>query len=218
MRKYKCPIHKSNEGFYDENGKWICWKCYEENEYYNPKGKVVDSYSKDKYLLRVVDKQDHVEVEVWHIEKQEKVTYYSYRDLSSAMRKFRELFNRLKNKQLNNESEVACARLSRILNQVLSNTRTLENMPLEHCAVVKYKLRNVILTRCILYECELDNCELYDCCVIECNVHMNNRVREPFSGSYDAVDEWLAETILDMPWYGGLPDYVIEDVWGIIVE
>jgi len=28
MSKYKCNIHKSNEGFINEEGKWVCWYCY----------------------------------------------------------------------------------------------------------------------------------------------------------------------------------------------
>jgi len=28
MNSYKCIKHKSNEGFTDEEGKWVCWYCY----------------------------------------------------------------------------------------------------------------------------------------------------------------------------------------------
>jgi len=27
---YKCSLHKSNEGFINEAGEWICWFCYNE--------------------------------------------------------------------------------------------------------------------------------------------------------------------------------------------
>jgi len=26
--KYKCELHKSNEGYIDDNGKWQCWYCH----------------------------------------------------------------------------------------------------------------------------------------------------------------------------------------------
>jgi len=26
---YKCTKHKSNEGFIDNTGKWVCWLCYD---------------------------------------------------------------------------------------------------------------------------------------------------------------------------------------------
>jgi len=36
MSEYKCETHKSNEGFIDEDNKWICWHCvtsYKEIDY-----------------------------------------------------------------------------------------------------------------------------------------------------------------------------------------
>jgi len=88
--KYRCEKHKTNEGFYDSEGKWHCWKCYKENEFFNPPGDIIDTYTKGDFQIRVLATDPHTTcVEVWNVEKKKliKRNFYSY--LSTAMRAFR---------------------------------------------------------------------------------------------------------------------------------
>jgi len=94
--KYRCEKHKTNEGFYDSEGKWHCWKCYKENEFFNPPGDIIDTYTKGDYQIRVLATDPHTTcVEVWDVEKKKliKRNFYSY--LSTAMRAFRRERNHL---------------------------------------------------------------------------------------------------------------------------
>lgn len=89
--KYKCTIHNSNEGYYDEEGKWHCWKCTTENKYYYPEGKVIDSFNipEKNIEIRLVCIGDHsIKLEVWDTKDPKLVTYRDHPYLSTALRDF----------------------------------------------------------------------------------------------------------------------------------
>jgi len=89
MHKYKCEIHKSNEGFYDGD-KWVCWVCLDYDRFLNPRGRVIDSIKKGDFLLRLVDGSKFGElIRVVIFNKNKKIVGNErFRDLSVAERRF----------------------------------------------------------------------------------------------------------------------------------
>jgi len=98
-RKYKCIKHKSNDGFYDSEGKWHCWFCYFENVYFNPNGIVMKELEVKKYLLRIVDysedNEKSMQVQVFDKTDKTLVHVYDCRDLSVAIRHFDDIIQRI---------------------------------------------------------------------------------------------------------------------------
>ena len=139
--EYKCSKHKSNEGFYDSNGNWICWKCYYENEFLNPKGKVLDSFKHENYLVRLIDTGKEVRVEIWDTKDKTRISQIEYRYLSVAMREFK-----------------------RFIQDILSNPiRTspkilVRDLEFANSILINLKLVNCTLKNCILINCETVNC------------------------------------------------------------
>jgi hypothetical protein len=58
-KEYYCSKHKSSDGFIDPDGKWICWLCYKEDLFYNPRGEIVMKKEIGRYILRAVSIQGH---------------------------------------------------------------------------------------------------------------------------------------------------------------
>jgi len=140
--KYKCPKHKSNEGFYDSKGNWICWKCYYENEFLNPKGKVLDSFKHENYLIRLIDTGNEVRIEIWNTETKERISSTSYRYLSVAMREFKRYIQDILTNPFRRNSTRILVRDLEFENQILIN------LQLENCT-----LKNCILINCITLNC-----------------------------------------------------------------
>lgn len=57
--KYYCAKHHSNDGFINSDGKWICWACYKEDLFYNPRGEIIMKKEIGKYFLRAISIQGH---------------------------------------------------------------------------------------------------------------------------------------------------------------
>jgi len=145
--KYKCNKHKSNEGFYDAKGNWICWKCYYENEFLNPKGKVLDSFKHENYLVRLIDTGKEVRVEIWDTKDKTRISQIDYRYLSVAMREFK-----------------------RFIQDILSNPiRTSPKILVRDLEFANSILINLKLVNCTLKNCILINCETVDCTYVSGN-------------------------------------------------
>ena len=145
--KYKCNKHKSNEGFYDAKGNWICWKCYYENEFLNPKGKVLDSFKHENYLVRLIDTGKEVKVEIWDTKDKTRISQIDYRYLSVAMREFK-----------------------RFIQDILSNPiRTSPKILVRDLEFANSILINLKLVNCTLKDCILINCETVNCTFIPKN-------------------------------------------------
>jgi len=140
--KYKCSKHKSNEGFYDSKGNWICWKCYYENEFLNPKGKVLDSFKHENYLVRLIDTGKDVRIEIWNTQDKTRITQVDYRYLSVAMREFKRFIQDILSNPFRKKSTRILVRDLEFENQILINLQ----------------LVNCTLKNCILINCETLNC------------------------------------------------------------
>jgi len=47
---YRCSIHKSNEGFINAEGQWICWLCLKESSGVIKKGSLVRIKNSSQYI------------------------------------------------------------------------------------------------------------------------------------------------------------------------
>ena len=56
---YHCSKHNTGDGFINSKGKWICWACYKEDLFYNPRGEIVMKKEIGKYVLRTISIQGH---------------------------------------------------------------------------------------------------------------------------------------------------------------
>ncbi len=182
LKKYKCMKHKTNNGFYDSKGKWHCWQCYYENEFYNPRGKVIDSIEipEKHILIRIVEDHDNNEerVEIWNTKKERRIHYYSYRDLSSAYRRFHYEIE-------NYSTEIENTLHETELLEEINEPRNLRNIILDTYTHKYLRDKLIIACRlkeCILEHCTLIRCEVDDCFLINCEIDSSIVMRE-FSGS-----------------------------------
>ena len=89
-KKYRCQKHLSNEGYTNDNGEWVCWFCYAENLYLNPKGTLIKEYSVKKYTVRIIDRgktDGMIAVELFDKDKV-LIQHWDQRDLSIGLRKY----------------------------------------------------------------------------------------------------------------------------------
>ena len=95
---YKCPKHQSNEGYYDEKGRWRCWYCEKEDKYKYPEGKLFDKATVKGYELRILVLEGKPLVEVWDIKNAEprlkRKEHFKY--MSQAVRYFNDLIEEIK--------------------------------------------------------------------------------------------------------------------------
>jgi len=108
MKKYKCAKHKSNEGFYNNEGEWICWECIALDPYLSPRGRIIDSMIKEPFLLRLVDATKYGEFLRLEVFLNKKLTVLrEFRDLSLATRKMYDLNSHSINQIIESEGENA---------------------------------------------------------------------------------------------------------------
>lgn len=88
----KCKKHMTSEGWYDEEGKWHCWKCTKENEYFYPKGRILDKMKVGSLEVRIIDTGEprHLILEVWDTDNMKRIYKCSHPYLSSCKREFEE--------------------------------------------------------------------------------------------------------------------------------
>ena len=98
--EYKCKKHRSNDGWYDANGRWHCWECTRENTYLYPRGKVLEVATIGSYEIRVITTRSSypATVEVWKLGgKKVKLKYkHSFKYLSQAMREYNRILEEIK--------------------------------------------------------------------------------------------------------------------------
>jgi hypothetical protein len=90
--EFKCPKHRSNEGYIDSTGTWRCWKCTRENEYFYPKGKIIEKCTIGDYEVRILSLGSHsVVVEKWNTKKKKKLLNEIHDYLSTAIRSYQRI-------------------------------------------------------------------------------------------------------------------------------
>ena len=66
MGDHYCSKHHSSYGFIDTEDNWQCWLCYKEDPYFNPTGRVNDTYTCRNLEARMMFVGSHsVRTEVW---------------------------------------------------------------------------------------------------------------------------------------------------------
>ena len=90
--EFKCSKHRSNEGYIDSTGTWKCWKCTRENEYFYPKGKIIEKCTIGDYEVRILSLGSHsVVVEKWNTKKKKKLLNDFHDYLSTAIRSYQRM-------------------------------------------------------------------------------------------------------------------------------
>ena len=95
--RYKCNIHRTNDGYYDEEGVWHCWRCYYENKFFNPRGVVGRKFTyKDRIQIRIVMEGNHnAYVEVWDIKEMKRLLLLVFPYMSQALREMDRIIDRV---------------------------------------------------------------------------------------------------------------------------
>lgn len=139
MSKYKCQEHLSNEGFYDEEGNFVCLYCYMNNIFKCPKGRLLKQVRLRKYILRILDKSTkthkQMAVQVFIDKGDKKILDHKYttRDLSVALRHYQQLHQDIEERRYKRDrrEESEGVRLTEINTAVSSESSDFETISSE---------------------------------------------------------------------------------------
>lgn len=102
--RYSCAKHNSTYGYKDADGEWHCWACYRENEYFSPKGEILNTYTSKGIEARLIIIGTHsVLLQIWdisNVERKRLIDSLTYNYMSQAMREWATLVSKIENEKI----------------------------------------------------------------------------------------------------------------------
>jgi len=195
LSSYKCEKHCSNEGFFNNEGDWICWICWLEDPLNDPKGRIIESRKIKKYFIRLVDRSIFhrgLAVELYDLSrsKNKKLIFNSdFRDLSVALRKYNSLLQSIKEGRYRAPRirfsdyyetereyvplEIAEAVAQEEREEEVRQSRTIRNETFVNCELSNRVFINCRLNGCYVYHSDFRNCRLMSSNIRRCNIEGN---------------------------------------------